>query len=438
MRLDGAVCSMNDGRAQLFVTAGAQSPVAPQWVRVAFVVAAFSLPWSSDVQNAFGPAISRLFQISQALIVLYWVLRIEKPFRSLPKSFNAFALLALLHIAVTYGVLHPQDLFVSDFGAAFGIQDSDSVVRGVVVVKLIMSILMGYALASMVDGSGDVKRIGFAIGSSVALLMVVGRSSGYREMGERFSGGYANPNAFAEVCVAVIFLNIFTTFAVDSSRSVRLASLAMVIVGVSGLLLSASRSSTAGLVLGVCAMAIATGARSRLVLALVAGFTFLVLLLAFSSGAMDLIYRRSTESIVNLRTLIWSAYLQHWRDYIALGVGLGREMTVLNSPIFMNHIWPPHNTILQATVAYGFLGPAFLVAFMSRAIRDSWRAARRRQHIEGSSVMLGIACCWFVLMMTGDRLGSRTFWLLLGIIFAVLRSCGTREMNGIREDESWL
>ncbi len=410
-------------------------PATPRWVRLVLIVAAFSLPWSSDMSGNLGAFVSRIFNVCQVLLVLYWATSIPRPFASLPRSFALFVLFVSLHTVVTYGLLHPGDLFRSDYEAALGVEVIEAVPRAVVVIKIGLFFMLGFAIAAIADGAEDLKRLGFAMGASLALLMLIGGGAVHADLGDRFAGGYANPNAFAEVCAAVLFLNFHAVFARSGSPFERVVGLGLAAIAIAGLLLSASRSSAAGVLVGVAAMVVASGARRGLLLASVGALLVGIVAVATSGSVFEALYRRTTESVVDLRSLIWSAYIRQWRDYILLGVGLGREMTVLDSTIFVGRIWPPHNTLLQTAVAYGILGPTLLVAFLASGIHRAWQAARQQRKMSGPTVALGVLCCWAVLMLMGDRLGARIFWMMLGAVFAVLNR-GRDAAGGNTETES--
>jgi O-antigen ligase len=426
----------SDPPQEIMLHSPSPEATSPGWARLVLLVAAFSLPWSSDVWGGLGAFVSRVFNACEVLLVLYWAYRIPRPFRSMPRSFTLFALLVAVHTIVTYGVLHPGDLLLSDFEAALGVPVQESVIRAVVVVTLGLFFLLGYAVSAIADGDGDVRRCGFAMGASLGLQMLLGRSTVYFE--QRLAGGYANPNAFAEVCAGVLFLNLHTVFT-RSGRSVeRLAGFGLAAIAIAGMLLSGSRSSVAGVLVGVSAMVLVSNLRQGFWLLLVGTLAVGVVAVVSSGTVFDLLYRRTTDEVINHRFFIWIAYLRQWRDYILFGVGLGREMTVLNDTILFDRIWPPHNTLLQTIVAYGILGPVLLVTFLVTSIRRAWQEARRAGTMSGPTVALGILCCWAALILMGERLASRVFWVMLGIVFAILRR-HRDAAGGVRETgASWL
>lgn len=384
-------------------------------------LAAVALPWSSDVPSAIGMVMSRAFVVAQFLLVAYWAVRVRGPFRYAPRAYGLFVGFVAAHTLVTYVALGPSELFTSDFSAALGQEMAQVVSRAVVVFKFFMFALTGFAVAALAGGEKALTRVGLGVGFSLAALLVVGQSQHMVDISGRFTGGYSNANAFAEVCLAVIFLNIYTLFAAGSGRALRVIALALVACAAAGLLLSASRTALLAAVAGAGAMFAVTSGRQR-VLLVAAGAGALVLVVLLSpQNVFELVYRRSTESLVNLRPLIWGAYLRQWQEYVGLGVGLGREMTVLGGPIYLDRIWPPHNTLLQVTVAYGFLGPVLLLGLLGSCVKRAWWVARSTAGLNAGAIVLGIVVSWFVLMFSGDRLGARIFWILFGLVFAVLR-----------------
>lgn len=389
-------------------------------------LAAITLPWSSDVPSAIGMVMSRAFVVAQFLLVAYWALRVRGPFRSAPRAYGLFVAFVAAHTLVTYVALGPSELFTSDFSAALGQEMAQVVSRAVVVVKFFAFALTGFAVAALAGGEKALTRVGLGVGISLAVLLVVGQSQQMVDISGRFTGGYSNANAFAEVCLAVIFLNIYTLFAAGSGRLLRIVALALVACAAAGLLLSASRTALLAAVAGAAAVFAVTSGRQRALLVAVGAGALVLVVLVSPQNVFELVYRRSTESLVNLRPLIWGAYLQQWQEYVALGVGLGREMTVLGVPIYMDRVWPPHNTLLQVTVAYGFLGPVLLLGLLGTCVRQAWSAARSTAGLNAGAIVLGIVVSWFVLMFSGDRLGARIFWILFGLVFSVLRKHAAR------------
>lgn len=389
-------------------------------------LAAVTLPWSSDVPSAIGMVMSRAFVVVQLLLVAYWAVRVRGPFRSAPRAYGLFVLFAAAHTLVTYVALGPSELFTSDFSAALGQEMAQVVSRAVVVAKFFLFALTGFAVAALAGGEKGLTPVGIGVGASLAVLLVVGQSQQMVDISGRFTGGYSNANAFAEVCLAVIFLNIYTLFAAGSGRLLRVVALALVACAAAGLLLSASRTALLAAVAGAAAVFTVTRGRQRALLVAAGAGAVVLVVLVSPQNVFELVYRRSTESLVNLRPLIWGAYLRQWPEYVALGVGLGREMTVLGGPIYMDRIWPPHNTLLQVTVAYGFLGPVLLLGLLGACVRQAWSAARSTAGLSAAAIVLGIVVSWFVLMFSGDRLGARIFWVLFGLVFAVLREQAVR------------
>ncbi len=409
--------------SRLPTTGGRQSP---QWFPVLLVITAFALPWSSDMAAAVGSLLSRLFNASLVLIILGWALTCRRPFRSMPLAFTVFALFIGIHTLLTYAVIHPGDLRSSDFEAVLGMPIDGAVPRFVIVIKLASFIMLGYAVAALSDGARDIKIAGFALGAGLATLLVLGRGAALTELGGRFSGGYANANAFAEVCLGVVFLNLHTMIAKKSSGLERIVAFACGAAANTGRLLTPARSAVVGLAVGLLALATAAGIRRGAWILGAGALMIAIVAVASSGGIFQLLYRRTTESVVDLRSLIWAAYLRHWQSFLLTGVGLGREMTVLDGTIFLDHVWPPHNSLLQTAVAYGFLGPVLLVAFLGKGIGQAWTHTRRDGVTAGAGLALAILCCWSALMLLGDRLSARIFWILLGLVFAILARTGER------------
>jgi O-antigen ligase len=380
-----------------------------------------------------GAILSRIFAVAQVLTILYWATQVRQPFVRAPASFGLFVVFVMAHTLVVYGLLSPSELFVSDYSAALGQEMGQVVSRAVVVAKFFGFVLFCYAVASIAGCDGHLTPIGLGLGVSLVALLALGRSEQLIDVSGRYTGGYANANAFAEVCVAALFFNVYTLFQTRSGRTVKMVALFLVAASAGGLLMSASRSALMAILVGISGVFAVASGRHRVLLVAITLAAIAIVMLIAPQNAFELVYRRSTESLVNLRSLIWGAYLQQWREYVPFGVGLGREMTTLSGPVFMDRIWPPHNTVLQVTVAYGVLGPVLLMAFMLACVRRAWRRARSIGGVSASAVALGLVLSWMTLMFTGDRLGARVFWLMLGMVFAILvthNDAGQSERQG--------
>jgi O-antigen ligase len=380
-----------------------------------------------------GVVLSRIFAVAQVLAILYWATRVRRPFASAPGSYSLFVVFVIAHTFVTYGLLSPAELFVSDYSAVLGQEVEQIVSRAVVVAKFFGFVLFCYAVASMAGRDGHLTPIGLGLGGSLVVLLALGRSEQLVDAGGRYTGGYANANAFAEVCLAALFCNVYTLFQGRSGRAAKMVALILVAASAGGLLMSASRSALMAILVGMSGVFAVASGRHRVLLIAIAVAALTIVMVISPQNAFELVYRRSTESLVNLRSLIWGAYLQQWREYVPFGVGLGREMTALSGPIFMDRIWPPHNTVLQVTVAYGVLGPVALLAIMLACIRRAWSRARCVGGVSASAIALGLVLTWMTLMFTGDRLGARVFWVMLGMVFAILAATsdtGQQEQQG--------
>lgn len=397
---------------------------APGWVEGVFLAAVFCLPWSSDMGVGAGWILSQGFNVAMIVLVVHWLTRSGAGIRSQPKAYSWFGAFMLLHSLVFYGLFHPAELSWSTRTIDFGFATLEQISILGVLARLIVYVLFGYAVAALISERRLIVLTGG--GLALSLLLVSWLGGGVQDADARAMGGYANANSFAEVCLVALLANLgLLLTGGDSGR--RVLGAAGVLIAMGLMFMSGSRSAI--LAFGVGALGLARGLdpgrRAMVPPLLLVGLGAVWLLTG--GGAFEALLARLGDGKQNLRLLIWLAYAGEWRDFLGVGVGVGREMTVLKEPIFMDKIWPPHNTFLRVTVQFGVLGLLLLLGlFRSYVVGLWWATARRGRWVEGA-LALGLVLVWLVLMGSGDRMNSRAFWLSLGVVGGML---GRREETG--------
>ncbi|MDY0109218.1 MAG: O-antigen ligase family protein [Candidatus Krumholzibacteria bacterium] len=394
----------------------------PSWVRVTLLFGAFAMPWSGDLDLAAARFLSLAFNVCMIVLVLYWIFCRSERFSGQPIVLGVLGAFLLLHTLIVYGVVMPDEFRWTSRLTDFGFVVSERVSTAVAAARLAVYFGFAYALGAVTRDSRLLAEIGALLGASILLLFMLGGTGSSVGPMERFTGGYGNPNAFAEVCLLAVFLNLGALLGSDLSRLGRVMALVFVAVGFGELIMTASRSALLATFVGLTGVVFWSTARHRIMLFAAMIVLVFGILAAMPDGVGELLRMRIAESVVNLRALIWRSYLEQWRDYALVGVGLGRELTVLDAPIFQNKIWPPHNTFLRMTVEFGVVGLFLLVLLCGSYLRHLARIAEHRVTRRLSAVAFGLVLAWLVLMVSGDRLASRAFWFSLGLAGGIVSS----------------
>ena len=386
---------------------------------------AFALPWSSEFARGFGAVFSHLFNVALMGLILDWVFRSRRRWHAMPRAYAAMVVFVLAHNFITWVVIHPGELswqpIVVDLGVKTSIRDSSASL----LVKNLLFMLLPFALATQIRGAREIRAMTWALGASLLALVTLGDAGGVLAGGERFSGGMSNPNAFAEVTVILAWLALASLMDRSRTPAVSVAAAIALVFAFVLLLMSGSRGAIVAVAagLGVFALSSLRVVRPRyVVMAVVIGAG---VLLATPRGVFDQLFQRSqTVSGDNVRLFIWADYLRHWREFAWTGVGLGREMSVIDAAIRGGRIWNPHNTYLGALVAFGIVGLAVVANVLVDLARRLLAECRRSRSEGAPGIMVGLVVSLAVLFFFGDRLESRVTWMMLGIVGAHLENRG--------------
>lgn len=392
--------------------------------RILLILLIFALPWSSDLPSALGGVFSKLYNFAVAGLILHWFFSCRKPWSCMPKAYGVFVGFILVHNLVTWVFLHPGELSWDSVVVDLGVKLSTREASGILLVKNTLNIFLGFALAYHIRQGRDLRVMTWALLLSLGLLLVVGDVQSSLASGDRFLGGFSNPNAFAEIPVLLGWLGLAVLLETPrSGQALALGGVSILMAGVL-LLLSASRGAIVAMGFGVAAFFFMSGGRLGgrnllLVLALLG-----VLVLTPQQVYLQLVARSQTVSEDNVRLFIWANYISHWREFIWGGVGLGREMSVIDDAIKGGRIWNPHNTYLGTLVGLGVLGLILLLNLVGAFARDLFSVARKQRGSEDQipAMMLGMLIVFAVMLFFGDRLNSRTTWIFLGILGGFLNS----------------
>ncbi len=377
---------------------------------------------------ASGVLLSALFNVAVIALIVFWAMGVPGGLKVAPPELLWFAGWIFLHTMVYYGVFNPGAFTWSPQVVDLGVKLSMREPTLFHLFKLFLYLLYGVALGGLLVRPDQWTTVltGLLLGNLG--VMLVNNPLAAFLAGERYLGGYSNPNAYAEVAFVLIATGLFV--AMLGRGSSRLVAVVSVAVGVFGLVLSQSRGA---LLVVLLAMVFWYQARGRVrVGPLILG----ALGLAVVGVLVVRVVGLRTEGLLhNVRLLIWASYLEALPRYVLTGVGFGREMSVISTGIFYDRIWNPHNTYLGLMVGVGVLGPVLLIRLVwkvgSSLKRLGWDNPALR---ESRWVIAAFVLAYGVLLFFGDRIQSRATWQLFGTAFAALRLTADRRSDSFGED----
>ena len=392
----------------------------PRGIVFVFYLAVFSLPWSSDMTHAAGGALSLAFNGCMVVLALHWLMKSGLGPRSQPPAYSIFVAFMLAHTLLFYGVFHPGYLDWSSRTVDYGYIVKDQISVPSLIGRFVIYAIFGYAISALHVGRDLLAKTGRILSSSLLVIVLLDKASLSAEA--RFAGGYANPNAFAEVCLLAALVNLAVLVTAKAKPGDRVLNAAGMLVGIVLLFMTGSRSAALALGLGFLGLLWSMDSARRAKLFIVVGLVLVALWMVSGGSAFQVLLGRISDGKVNLRSLIWVAYLKEWRDFLLVGAGFGREMTVLKEPIFLDKIWPPHNSFIRITVQFGLAGLALLLVLIKSYFTKLWRRIHDRSDGAEAYLAFGLLLAWVVLLGSGDRMTSRTFWLSVGLIGSATQS----------------
>jgi len=390
----------------------------------------FCLPWSSDFDFVLSSMFSQLYNLTALALILVWLVTSSQRWNAMPKSYLLFVAFIMLHNAVTWFVLHPGELTWQAVVVDQGVKITTKQSSAVMLLKNTIFMILGFALATQIRGVRQYKVMALALLSSLCMILIVGDVRSVLAAGERFVGGFDNPNAFADITALLLLLGAAILLEKKRVPSSLLLGGFSVVLALVLLLLSSSRGVIFAVGAGSLVYMIQSGLRQNF-RNIMFGFIVIVgvLILTPSQAFLQLASRSETISSDNVRFFIWLNYLTHWKEFLWTGVGMGREMSLIDEAIKGGRIWNPHNTYLGQWVTMGVLG----FGLLGNVLVSFWVGLRlhvKEMVNEPTAMLMASALIVFAIMLFfGDRLSARTTWVLLGILGGYLDSFPERKVS---------
>lgn len=388
---------------------------------------AFWAPWGPAITLPFiSLAASRMFVLFAVLLIAYWAVLVRHKFRAFPKSYNLLILLIVVHTGVTYGIFH-ADEFQFGIDTSGPIEESTLVIsqgRGRLVARYFLNVLFAYALASSIRTRRTLVLTALALGLGFCVMMVSGNRAtiSYSEGFYRSAGGFLNPNDLGQTAMVVVFLSLLVLLVKGTGALPRGLGAVSLLVGLYGLLSSASRSAMGALCIGLAVIMWYSSFSFRLRMIVAGSLVGACVAMSLSAETWYTLTRRvSVEAVVetrgSMRVDIFRDYLTQFREYAAVGVGLMRTEEVTKDTYTTHVVKIPHNAYIQVLVEFGCLGLLLFVL----SLRQFWRGLaiplRRRPRATADILLLGFLLGWAGLFLVASS-GSRIFFFSWAIIAA--------------------
>lgn len=381
--------------------------------------------WVFGAKHRFGalprPYVdsTRSFGTLACLLVVHWLQCVRDRISVMPRAITWFLLYLLVHTFVTYVVVFPDSPRVDRIVEAY---TGNTWFGGL--IRTMLFAVFAYALATFLKTDRQVQAVAFSMGAGLLITLLISTygSHTYYGFDVRSAGAFTNANCFGSVSVTVFFLNLVVWVKAGNSPKSRILPGCLILVSLTGCLVSGSRGALFGLVAGLLVMLRYTAGpcrRIRNAVALVLVIMLAVLLVP--PGYAETVQARlSIERLTNDRLAgrldIWAAYIVRMSRYVLTGIGYGRSITLTVGVLPQPHA--THNYYLMVLVDLGVVGLLLFVL----GLWQVWRGLRCHSRQIGDwridAVYRGFFVAWLFLLSTGTRGTGREWWLSLGVIVA--------------------
>lgn len=395
-------------------------------VAAAVFLAMFFATWGSGLQRLSAFDVSKIFPVIAAVLVLYAALFLKNRV-VFPRAFSAFVAFYFLHMAVTYGVFHPDEFVFGYLGARMRGDGFVAVREGaaIVAVRIALFLCFGYALGALLWDRRRVHAASAGYGAGLlAVLLLGGYVASDRGAGEvRRAGGFLDPNSlgFSGLTAAALGAIAFSL----SRRDLRLRLLhgASILVGAAAILQSGSRASMLGFVsAGTLIVASLRNFSRKLILVLAAALAAASAFVVMPSTTYETLKNRANLDRLQAdrganRLDIWGNYLGELPRYAPTGVGFLHSMDVISGS-YTAEFALTHNQYLEILVETGIVGFALFLYALARIWVSVYFCAERGM-AELRPMLLAALVCLFVEFMFMNCFYSRDTWILLGVVAGV-------------------
>ena len=287
-------------------------------------------------------------------------------------------------------------------------------------------IFISIALLLVFNFKNDSKLIGTFLKSFIFSYVFVFAFFLFKENFQftRFSSSYMNPNSFAFDSLTIIFSSLYLLLSKDVKH--RFLYIITIIVSVFGLILSGTRSSLLGMIIGILLIPLFTKKVRIKSLVLIGSLSFLILILYqydnfISDKMMRFLYGDSQASSYqdNLRYEIWKDYLINVKSFFWFGLNINK-WNQINDRI-------THNTFLFVFVNYGFLT---ILTYIILIISTFKKYFKNRAEIFNNEVyiIVGLLSLLFTSLFI-DIINFRIFWIWFLLSMSIVNNSKKTEIS---------
>ena len=267
--------------------------------------------------------------------------------------------------------------------------------------------------------------------------------SGHGMLDGRIHSTFYHPTRFANYLVFVVAICFSLAAHYRSSRGIQAFLYAVFGLGVSCVVLTASRGANLGLLLGFL---IVFGLRDRRVWAMLIAVVLISVAIApFQSNhlhfmkATELLSETlSIDNVLGERRFLWRGGLEMAKDHPALGIGYGKTFNLVYEseyalPNATQDHSSAHNILIEVALEMGPLGLAVFIWLHILIFKEAWGLVRGSKNKNtfaqalSAGILIGliaVTCNGMVNYFYKDR-PILVYWLFVGLFFSLRRLCRT-------------
>ena len=374
-------------------------------IKLIVVFLGLSIPIGEKLNSIF-PGISLLYVYIGALLILVSLLIHTS---RITVKFNSLLLLTLLILVSS----------IFSFNGSFTLTGMFEHFKTIVFILISSFLLLNFKFNRKLI---DVFLSSFV--SSYTAIYLFYLIISFNEI-SRFSSSYINPNAFAFDSLFVVFTSMYFIF----SKKVKHRFLYFIpmVLSLSGILISGTRSAIIGLVVGVLVTPfVIKKVKTGVLFSIILIITTLVIVYQFDSPISEriarILYGDSISSSFrdNLRLDIWVDYLRNVNRYFWFGLNTD-YWNLINERI-------THNTFLYIFVSYGVFALILYSWIITKVIHKYLVKTlfANRKSIYLAAGFIGILTMSLFL----DVLNLRVFWTVLFLIIGLNSHDGELAIHG--------
>lgn len=377
-----------------------------------------------ELKKIFDFDMAKIYIFLIAGLIFYWFFRIKRRF-VIPGYLSLFLMFVFIHTLITYGLIFRSEFTFADprfytlsnpDPHVLGVNYEQPESVGISVLRQFLFILSCYAFCAALQTKKLLLDFVLAYSVGLSIVIFISLSSFDISVGDRVSGGVADPNAFGFSGAMLAFLA--TIFIRDSEVSFlqKLFLSFSLILGIAVVFLSASRGAILCVGVGFLASLCTSKISFEKIVLLIFTCVIAIVLLAIVSSQVKIGGTLIDQDRYSLngaladhgagRTDIWHDYLQPVavKKFLITGVGFGRTVEAIRET-YTYELKVTHNNYLGILVNYGIVGFILFCA----AVVQIW-------NIIQVPTIHGLFVMWLISGFFLDTFAIRETWIILAIV----------------------